>query len=414
MANKKISLLGTFIWLIAAVFFLYEFFLRTFIGSVAHQVIHDLHLNLDEFALLGGAYSLAYGTMQIPVGLLVDRFGVKTIMVIATFLCAASTLLFACSDTFLPAVVARFLMGFSSSFSFVCLLVIVANWFPTKYFAFFIGASQLIGTMGPVLAGGPLIEWIVHQHETWQTALMGIASIGLVLCVLSFLFVRTKPKPRSKAVFILRQEPFKSRLLSLLKTPQAWFIAIYSSSIYVSISLMGAFWGTTYLEARGFSQITGASIISITWISYALACPIIGYLSDLTQRRKPWLILCALVGVLSTVLLVWLPSESNDIYAILFAGLGIAASGQNLGFAMITEQTHPSVRATAIGLNNGLMSLGIASFLFVVSDLIKHESKTSAISLHGFEIGLSAMPVIYIVSLAICLFCIHETHAKQQ
>ena len=81
--KSPISALGLLIWGLAAFFFLYEFFLRTFIGSVAHQVIHDLRLNAETFAILGSAYYIAYGVMQVPVGILVDKFGVKLIMTFA-------------------------------------------------------------------------------------------------------------------------------------------------------------------------------------------------------------------------------------------------------------------------------------------------------------------------------------------
>ena len=93
--EQKIRLIGLFIWVIAALFFLYEFFLRTFVGSIAEQLISSLKLNIDQFTILGSAYYLAYGIMQIPVGVLVDKFGVKKIMVFATLTCALATFLFA-------------------------------------------------------------------------------------------------------------------------------------------------------------------------------------------------------------------------------------------------------------------------------------------------------------------------------
>ena len=112
---------GLIIWMIAAFFFLYEFFLRTFVGSVAHQIIPQLHLTVEKFALIGSAYYIAYGVMQIPVGILVDKFGVKRVMLFATLMCVFATFLFSHATDFAFAFVSRFLMGFGSSFAFVCL-----------------------------------------------------------------------------------------------------------------------------------------------------------------------------------------------------------------------------------------------------------------------------------------------------
>ena len=65
--TEKITILGSFIWLVATLFFLYEFFLRTFVGTLAYQIISELHLSLEEFSLLGTAYFISYSLMQIPV-----------------------------------------------------------------------------------------------------------------------------------------------------------------------------------------------------------------------------------------------------------------------------------------------------------------------------------------------------------
>ena len=135
--TEKITILGSFIWLVATLFFLYEFFLRTFVGTLAYQIISELHLSLEEFSLLGTAYFISYSLMQIPVGILCEKFGVKKIAVIAAFICALSIFLFANSTTFEMAFFSRLIMGFGSSFAFICLLVVTLDCFPRKYFGFF-------------------------------------------------------------------------------------------------------------------------------------------------------------------------------------------------------------------------------------------------------------------------------------
>ena len=76
-STTKISTLGIIIWLLASGFFLYEFLLRTLIGTIATQLIADLSLTASQFALLGSAYYFAYGIMQVPVGKIADKLGVR-------------------------------------------------------------------------------------------------------------------------------------------------------------------------------------------------------------------------------------------------------------------------------------------------------------------------------------------------
>lgn len=417
-AEQKIKLLGLFIWSIAAIFFLYEFFLRTFVGSIAHQLIDNLHLNIEQFTLMGSAYYLAYGLMQMPVGILADKFGIKKIMIFATLTCALATFLFAHSHSFTQALLARFFMGFGSSFAFVCLLVIASNWFPKRFFGFFAGASQFIGTMGPALAGGPLISWLVDSHTSWRLALSSIGAFGIILAVLSLLFVKGKPRGgQNTLLFLSKDEPIIIRLKRLLKTKQAWAVASYSASVYVAIAVIAAVWGTDYLQAVGLSQKSAAYMISIAWIAYAIGCPAFGFLSDFTKRRKPFLMLCALLGLISMSLMLYGHFTSESAYEPLFFMLGLAATGQNIGFAAIAEHTSPNIKASALGLNNGLITLAGAVMPLAIGYLISlssHGSNAGHLPLHSFIFGLSLLPATYIIALITSVIFFKETYCKPQ
>ncbi|MAZ77668.1 MAG: MFS transporter [Legionellaceae bacterium] len=412
------SVLGFAIWGLGALFFLYEFFLRTFVGSVAHQVIPDLKLNAESFAIIGSAYYIAYAFMQIPVGILADKFGVKIIMIFATLVCAGATFLFAHSAGFVTALISRLLMGFGSSFAFVCLLVIAVTWFPRRLFGLFAGASQFIGTMGPLLAGGPLIAMMKHLHDTWRTALTDISFFGVILSVLILFIVKSKPRGGERELIFLKQEePLKTRLLRLAGNNQAWFIAAYSACTYISVALLGAIWGTEYLQVRGLSQGLAATMVSLAWLGYAVGCPSLGAFSDFTKRRKPALVFCSLLGLVVTAAIVYLPLDHvHWFYGVLFFGLGIAGSGQNVGFAAIAEHVDLETRATALGLNNGAITLFGAIIPPVVSYFVYLSAgpgvKLTVLTPHNFTFGFTLMPIFCLISLFVVLFGIRETYCK--
>lgn len=415
--DNTLSLLGFVIWGLGSLFFLYEFFLRTFVGSVAPQVIPDLHLNAETFSIVGSAYYIAYSVMQVPAGLLADKFGVKIIMTFATLVCVGSTFLFAHSVGFLGAFVSRFFMGFGSSFAFVCLLVITVTWLPKKYFGFFAGASQFIGTMGPLLAGGPLVTLIEKTHQSWRTIISGIGISGIVLAILILLFVKNEPRNEERTlIFLSYHEPFKDRLIKLIKNKQAWTVAFYSATVYVSMALLGTIWGTEYLEVRGLPQATAASIISLAWLGYALGCPLLGALSDVTKRRKPTLIFCAGLGLFATMGIIYFPLiHSYWTYGGLFFLLGFAASGQNVGFATIVEHADVSTKATSIGLNNGVITL-FSAFIPPILSYFIYLAAGNNLNLRpeNFTLPFTLMPVLYTASLILSGFLIQETYCKPQ
>jgi MFS family permease len=414
---SSFSVLGWAIWLLAALFFLYEFFLRTFVGTVAHQVIPDLHLNAETFAFIGSAYYVTYGLMQIPVGILADKFGAKICLLFACIVCASATLWFAHTTGFVDAFISRLLMGLGSAFGFICLLVVVINWFPRRYFGSMAGISQFIGTMGPLVAAGPLVALMTSLHETWRTALTQVALFAVILAFFILLFFKNKPKDKEQVlVFLIPNKPLKQRLLKLAKNSQAWLIASYSTCNYVSISLLAAFWGTEFLQAHGLAQSTAANIISACWLGFGLACPGLGALSDLTKRRKPLLFTCSIIGLVATGLIIYLPDVNAWGYGILFFLLGVAASGQNLGFATISEQVSQHTRATALGLNNCVIMLFNVVFPPFISHLINAASASHPNHLQpsDFTTAFTAMPLLYLAAAIISAFFIKETYCKPQ
>lgn len=415
--DTSISAMGLFMWGLAALFFLYEFFLRTFIGSVAHQVIPDLKLNAETFAMLGSAYYIAYGAMQIPVGILADKFGVKILLVFAVSVCVVSTFMFAHADGFNTAFISRLLMGFGSSFAFVCLLVIAVTWLPKQYFGFFAGASQFIGTMGPLLAGGPLIVLMEKTHQDWRATLSEIAVFGIILAVLILFFVKNKTRDDKPSLILLsHHEPLKTQLFRLAKNRQAWAIAFYSATVYVSMALLGAIWGTEYLQVCGLTQGMAASIISIGWLGYAIGCPLLGAYSDISRQRKPTLILTALLGLASTVSITYIPlTHAHWAYGYLFFCLGFAASGQSVGFATITEHSDLRTRASSLGLNNGVITF-FSAFIPPLASYFIYLSAGEAHHLQpeNFRLAFSIMPILYGCALLIACFGIKETYCKPQ
>jgi len=411
--QQSFSFLGISIWGIAVLFFLYEFFLRVFIGTLADQIIPALGLTAATFSLIGAGYHVTYGLMQIPVGLLVDRFGVKWILAFAVLTCSLSVFLFSMSNGVVSALLSRLLMGFGSSFAFVCLLMIISTWFNRKNFAFIVGLSQFIATLGPLLAGGPLVNLLVQSNGNWRLLLNKIGLAGLVLFVSVLLVVKSNANRSFDKLVILKPRISISAILrQLVTSSQVWFIAFYSAAVYVPISVLGGIWGTSYLESHHLSQIQSASIISTNWLGYAVGCVGLGLFSDKSKRRKSTFIFCSLIGFVSIMGIVYTPINPIWIYHFLFFGLGIAASGQNIGFAAMAEHVTQS-RASSMGLNNAFIVLLNAVVQLTIGVIISLvNSKGGNPSTHDFLIGFAVLPILYLSAFIISVFLISETYCK--
>lgn len=419
--SRSHLLFGVIIWSLAALFFLYEFFLRVFVSTISDQVITDLSLTAQQFATMGAGYYLIYSFMQLPVGILVDRFGARLLLTIAVFLAGLGGFWFAFVEGFVSGFLSRCFMGFGSSFAYVCLLVLALNWFPRKHFGLMAGIANFLGAVGPILAGGPLALLLALFHDNWRLVVGGIGAIGFILAVIIGLFVRNSP-PRQKGEIVhleTGKESLFSRLGELVRIPQVWVIILYAGFVYVCLPLLGAYWGTSFLQARGFSRTIAASIASMMWIGLGVGSPVLGKISDAIKRRKPMLFGSALVGIFVTIFVVYFHLESTWVYMVLFFLIGFASAAQSVSFALIAEHVPSKLHATAIGINNTMIMFFAATLPPLVSSFIgrsaaQHHEKAGQFTAADFQAGFFFMPIFYLCAFLLALFFIRETYCRQQ
>ena len=410
--QKKIQLAGIIVWLCSLIFYLYEFFLRTFVGTVAQNIISNLQLTSELFAVMSAAYYITYSMMQLPVGYLTDRFGAKKTIITAMLLCAASLLLFAFSHHFVSALIARFLMGLGSSFGFVSLLIVITNWFPPHMYPTFIGISQFIGTLGPLLAAGPLVTILKATGLGWRALLLRISYVGIIFAALMLFLFRTKRRDvQSDMVVIESPKGILHQLKRLFTNKQAWMITFYSALSYEAVDFLGAMWGTYYLQSRGLSQSLAGYAISSAWLGFAIGCPVITMISDRFKRRKPFLIGCSFVGLTMTTLVTYFQLPATWIYFVFFFGIGLAASALNLGIVVIIEHVEISIKSLALGFNNGLVIL-FGAIVPVGTSFLVHLPKEGAPTPSNFIAGFSVLPLMYLVALLLSIFFIEETFCR--
>lgn len=416
--KKKLSFLAFFVWWLASLFFLYEFFLQVFLSTVSKQIMQDLHLDASSYSLVAAAYYLPYSLMQIPVGILVDKFGARKLLTFSVISCAIGVFGFSMTHGFATAFTGRVFMGLGASSSYVSLLVLALNWFPKKHFALMVGVANLLGAMGPFLAGGPLSYLLGLFNNDWRLIMVSIGIFGIGLAIMIGIFVRNSPSRSKNAVIHLNpsQDSLLSQLKLLVNNRQAWVIVLFSGFIYVSLPLLGAYWGTGYLQSRGLSRTVAASLSSMLWVGYAIGAPLFGKISDSIKRRKTPLIIAAFIGVIASGLIVYLPTSEVFIYGILFFSIGFASSGCSPAFAAISENVPKSLQATSIGFNNSMITFSAALIPPIISYLIEWGVPEGShhYTVANFQQGLFLMPIFYAVALFFSLFFLKETYCRSQ
>ena len=138
---------------------------------------------------------LVYAGMQIPVGLLVDRFGPRSVMLAGVLVLTAAQTGFALAQTYPVALAARTFVGMGDAMTWICVLRLVSRWFPARRIPLTTQLSGTTGQMGAIIAAVPMT--IALREVGWTAAYLATASLGLVVALGVLLLVRDAPEGRS-------------------------------------------------------------------------------------------------------------------------------------------------------------------------------------------------------------------------
>ncbi len=418
MKKKQKLLLPFIICSVAASFYIYDYILRIMPQAMTRALMQSFHINAGELGLLASLFFWGYAPMQIPVGMLFDRFSARLLLTVTLLLSSFSVLGFAFAHSYTAAAIFRFVMGVMTSFSFVGALVVGVNWFRGQYFAFYTGLVQFLGCMGAILGLTPVV--LLTRHHDWRVATLWIAIFGFILTVLMWFVVRDVPtlereKPRKR---ILTKRPPSYR--TAFSNPQTWWVALYGFAVWSPVTIFAILWGVPYLhDVYHFAQVDAGTQISIIWFTIAIGGPLVGWFSKHIQQRRLPMIICSILGMTSSLAIIHFTHLSQMMLAGLFIIFGLGASGLVVAFGLVVDIQPPETVGAIVGFTNMAVILGGLTLQPVVGFVIQHLWKGATkngihvYSHHAYEIALLTVPLSFLLTLITALL-IKETHCKKQ
>jgi MFS family permease len=415
--SKKVSILAWIIWLLSAIFMFYKFALEVSPSVMTTTLMGAFEMNGTQLGNLAACYFYAYLIMQLPAGLLIDKFGPRKVTTVAIALCAIGSFVFAKSDGITTACIGRFLTGCGAAFAAVNCLKLIANWFSASRFAFMAGLMMTVGMLGAVGGQAPLAAFI--ESMSWRQAMEVIGIGGFVLAALFFLIVRDKAESHKHMKNLASQRvSIGNTLLQIFRNPQAWWLSLYSGLAFAPVMVFGGLWGISFTSgAFGLSQNIAAQAVSLIFIGFAIGAPVFGWFSDWLGRRRIVMFWGTMLAALAIVAIVYVPGISFSLLNFLFFFFGFCISSFLLCFTMIREITLPGIAATAIGFMNAFDALlGALSEPLTGKFLDMGWDGTTlngarVFSVHDYKIAFIILPIFLAVSL-LCLLRIKETHCK--
>ena len=179
MFVNKYRYLPFFMWLFPLLFFSYQFILRLWPGLMMHQIMEQFAIDASHFGILAACYYYGYASMQIPVAILLDRFGARKIVFLFAVICGFATVMFTYTSNFYLAALSRFLIGAGSAVGFLGISKVVSEWFSKEQYARMIAFSFTVGLLGAIYGGKP-ISLLIETYN-WQKVALTLALISIML-----------------------------------------------------------------------------------------------------------------------------------------------------------------------------------------------------------------------------------------
>jgi len=417
--KHKIHFMKWFVWGCAAVFYLYEYFLRVAPSVMVDDLMKSFGVNAAAIGVLSAFYFYAYSPMQIPVGMLMDRYGARRLLTFSTFICGVGSLFFCFAPMILVADFGRLLIGMGSAFAFVGIVYVSSTWFPPSQLALLVGLGNSFGMIGAI-GGQDLLSFLVDSIG-WRLSMFILGGFGFILALIIYIGMKREPKGKKKK--LPEAKNFKEVLTNLkfiAANRNSWINGILSLMFYATMSAFAGLWAVPFItKTYAVSKELAALAVSMNFFGWLLGGPLIGFYSDKIHSRRTFLFGAALLSLIALSLIIYMPPMPMALLFILFFLIGIFSSAQLLTFSISIEINPDNARGSAAAFTNFLVSAGgifMAPLIGYLIDALSSGEMVDGVPVYtttDFRYGLIVLPISLIITMILCFFLNETPYAKQ-
>jgi MFS family permease len=398
---KDATGLAVIAWLVASVFYFYQYFMRSAPAVMVPQLSQAFGLSAGGLAVLVGLFYYGYSPFSLVAGAAMDQLGPRKVVPLGAACLGIGSFLFATGDPTIAGI-GRFLQGAGGVFALIGAAYIATTRFPASRAATLIGATQMFG-----MAGGSAGQFVVGPIMTgglkWQQFWTIMGGVGLGIAALLFLLLPPAP-PRAASAAAQsgsRAREILGAFRAVFANPQSWLCGLIAGLMFVPTTIFDMVWGVRFLQEGLDMSYTDAVMRSASvpfgWI---IGCPLMGWISDRMGRRKPVIIVCA-AGLMASLVVVLFGTHLNFPPFTLGLVMGIFSGAAMIPYTIIKEANRPEHSGTATGVVNFINFSFSALLGPVFGTLLHNASGGGDRDLIHYQVTFE--PLIYGVGAAIIL-----------
>jgi MFS family permease len=336
-------------WLITAVYYFYQYTLRSAPAVMMPELSEAFGLGAMGVASLVGLFYYGYSPFSLVAGAAMDRLGPRMVVPLGAAAVGVGSLLFATGNS-QAASAGRLLQGAGGVFALIGAVYIATTNFPPSRAATLIGLTQMFGMAGGS-AGQFVVGPLIAAGVSWQAFWAGMGVGGLVIGALLWLLLPRQAPAAQRGDWL---KGATNALVVVFRNPQSILCGMIAGLLFIPTTIFDMIWGVRFLqEARGLDYATAVIRSATVPVGWIIGCPVLGLLSDRIGRRKPVIVVSALMLFACLAFILHGDASAFPPY-VLGLVAGFASGAAMLPYTIIKEANPPQMSGTATGVVNFL------------------------------------------------------------
>ncbi|UDF20336.1 MFS transporter [Rhodococcus qingshengii] len=307
---------------------------------------------------------VVYAGMQIPAGVLLDRYGSRIMIAVGAFIMMSAQLALAFTESLPVAIGARIAVGAGDALTFISVLRLVPQWFPPRQVPLVSQFTGILGQLGQVMSALPFM--LLLSGPGWTFAYGSAAAVGLLAFALALSVIRDAPPGADVVAVPAGAKEIGRQIKTVWMRPGTRLGFFSHMGTQFSITTFALLWGVPYLKsAQGLDSTTVGSLLTLSVISAIVAGPILGILTGRYPMRRSWLVLTIIVASALMWTIVLSRSEPSPLWllTILVVVISVGGPGSVIGF----DYARTSNPSSAMGTAQGMVNIGgfLASLIVI-------------------------------------------------
>ncbi|RZT12895.1 putative MFS family arabinose efflux permease [Kribbella sp. VKM Ac-2569] len=386
------------VWATAVLTYLVTVLHRGSMSVAGLQAAERFDISASALASFTVVQLTVYAAMQVPVGVLLDRYGSKRLLITASGLLFVAQSAFSLVDSYPAALAARAVLGVGDALVFISVLRVVMSWFPALRQPVMSQATGMLGGLGAIMSTVPMAA--AFHAFGWTTTFASASVLSLLAGVLVLFLIKDSPydEPLRRAKPPLHE--VKKNLRRAWQEPGTRLGLWTHFTTSFSGSTFGLLWGYPFLvQGQGLAPTTAAAMLIIPVLAGLCYGPLVGRYAAKFPFYRSWIVLAVIAGsvVMWTVVLLWPGRAPLPVLLALIVVQAAGGPGSMLGLDY-ARTFNPTTR---FGAANGMVNTGgfIATLICIgmVGVLLDASSGGAPQAIDDFKFALAFQYVLWAI-----------------